>query len=98
MVSQLNGNPFFSKDRLTRVKNLVYFNTLDAYLSAVESSSTFLLDLGSDCRVYFLSTFVESLKPKKRRKDSSLKSSKSIAIANGVDGGCWYIERIQFDQ
>ena len=56
LVSQLNGNPFCQKDRLTLVKNSVYFNNLDAYLNAAFCSDTCFLGLGSDCGVYFVNT------------------------------------------
>ena len=43
LVSQLNSNPFLSKDRLTRVKkNLIYFNNSDDYINASSSSETML--------------------------------------------------------
>lgn len=32
-ITQLNGNPFFSKDKLTRLRNSLYFNNDDDYLS-----------------------------------------------------------------
>ena len=35
-VTQLNGNPFFSKDKLTRLRNSLYFNNDDDYLSVGE--------------------------------------------------------------
>lgn len=37
LVSQLNANHFLSKDRLTRVKNSIYFNNSDDYISASSS-------------------------------------------------------------
>ena len=40
LVSQLNGNPFLSKDRVTRIKNSIYFNNLDEYLNATNSTET----------------------------------------------------------
>jgi len=54
LVNQLNANPFLSKDRLTRVRKLIYINNLDAYLIVASSSSTCLLSLNSDCGVYFV--------------------------------------------
>ena len=39
-VSQLDGNPFLSEDRLTRVKNSIYFNNSDDYLNAANSTET----------------------------------------------------------
>jgi hypothetical protein len=52
LISQLNGNLFLLKDRLTRVRNSIYFNNADAYCFAAESYKTCLLGLESDCRVY----------------------------------------------
>jgi hypothetical protein len=54
LVSELNGNPFLSKDRLTRVRNSIYFNNSEDYLSAALSSTAMLFGVGSDCGVYFL--------------------------------------------
>ena len=53
LVSQLNGNPYLSKDRLTRMKNSIYFNNFDDYLAASSSTTSMLLGLGSDVGVYF---------------------------------------------
>lgn len=54
LVSQLNGNPFLSKDHLTRVKHSIYSNNHDDYITAAASSSTCLLELRSDCGVYIV--------------------------------------------
>jgi hypothetical protein len=54
LVSQLNGNPFLSKDRLIRVRNFVYFNNSKEYMKAANASNTCFLGLGSDCVVYML--------------------------------------------
>ena len=54
LVSQLNGNPFFSKYRLTRVYNSMYFNNSEDYLTTIGSSSTCLLGLESDCTIFFV--------------------------------------------
>jgi len=48
LVSQLNANPFLSKDRLTRVKNSIYFNNSNDYISASSSTKTILLGLGME--------------------------------------------------
>ena len=55
LVSELNGNPFLSKDRLTRVQNSIYLNNVEEYMSAANSEKTCLLGLGSDYAVYFVS-------------------------------------------
>ena len=54
LVSELNGNPFLSKDHLTWIRNSVYFNNVEDYLNAANLSSSCLLGLGSDCEVYFV--------------------------------------------
>jgi hypothetical protein len=53
LVNELNGNPFLSKDKLTRIRNSIYFNNADDYLSVASSTSTCLLGLGSHCGVHF---------------------------------------------
>ena len=52
LVSELNGNLFLSKDRLTRIKNSVYFNNAEDYLSATNSTTTAFLGLGTDYGCY----------------------------------------------
>ena len=54
LVSQLNSNLFLSKDRLTRVRNFIYFNNSDDYINASSSTKTMLLGLSMDCGVYFM--------------------------------------------
>lgn len=54
LVAELNGNPFLSKDRLTRIKSSIYFNNGEEYLSTANSSTTYFLGLGSDCGVLFV--------------------------------------------
>jgi hypothetical protein len=54
LVNELNGNPFLSKDKLTRIHNSIYFNNSEDYLSAATSNSICLLGLGSDCGVFFV--------------------------------------------
>ena len=54
LVSQLNGNHFLSKYRLTRVHNSIYFNKTDDYIASSYSTSSMMLGLGSDCGVFFL--------------------------------------------
>ena len=54
MVSQLIGNPHLSKDRLTRVKQSIYFNNLVDKPNYREGVQTMFMTVGSDCGVYFL--------------------------------------------
>jgi hypothetical protein len=77
LVSQLNANPFLSKDRLRRVKKSLYFNNSDAYLIATSSSSTCLLGLGSDCGVYLVQNDNNQV-GSKRRSGKNSKAKKPI--------------------
>ena len=38
---------------MMRVQNSVYFNNAEDYLSAIASTTTMLVGLGSDCGVFF---------------------------------------------
>ena len=103
LVSQLNGNSFFSKDRLTRVKHSMYFNNHDDYISAASSSSSCLLGIGTDCGVYFVqnssdtvsSTVKSTLKRKKGRKGKANKAGNATNIMEGVDNETWWIGCVQ---
>ena len=97
LVSQLNGNPFLSKDRLTRVKHSMYFNNHDDYITVAASSSSCLLGLGSDCGIYFVqrtsTTTALTVKAAARRKrgqgSSASKSGSPSSILHGADEGSW---------
>lgn len=100
LVSQLNANPFLSKDRLTRVKNSIYFNNSDDYISASSSTETMLLGLGMDCEVYFMqrstTRISSSVKTAVRRsRGRPSKSMQPTCVLNGVDQGTWCIGRVQ---
>ena len=92
LVSQLNGNPFLSKDRLTRVRNSIYFNNADDYIAASSSISSMMLGLGSDCGVFFLQCNSQS---------SSITAAiqrtraKPISILQIPEVGTWWIGRVQ---
>lgn len=58
LVLELNGSPFLSKDRLTRIRNSVYFNNFDDYLNAANSTNTRFLGLGSDCGVFLFKNLI----------------------------------------
>ena len=53
LIGQLNGNLFLSKDKLTRVRNSLYFNNSDVYVNAAENTNTCLVGIGSDVGVFF---------------------------------------------
>ena len=96
LVSQLNANPFLSKDRLTRVKNSIYFNNSDDYINASSSTERMLLGLGMDCGVYFMqrstttiSSTVKSVVKRTRGRPS--KNLQPTCVLNGVDRGTWCI-------
>ncbi|KAL3687178.1 hypothetical protein R1sor_013487 [Riccia sorocarpa] len=54
LVSQLVGNPTLSKDRLTRIKQSIYFNGVKQK-PRVDGVPVCILDIGSDCAVFFKS-------------------------------------------
>lgn len=100
LVSQLNANPFLSKDRLTRVKHSIYFNNSDDYIAASSSTETMLLGLGMDCGVYFMqrstTTMSSSVKTAVRRtRGRPSKKLQPTCVLNGVDRGTWCIGRVQ---
>jgi len=100
LVGQLNGNPFLSKDRLTRVKNSLYFNNSDAYLSAAQCESTCFVGIGSDVGVFFVQrstiTRLSTVTAAKRRgKSRASKSGTATSVLQGVDQGTWWVGRIQ---
>lgn len=52
LVSQLNTNPFLSKDRLTQVKYSIYFNYIDDHINASSSPISMLVRLGFDVGIF----------------------------------------------
>ena len=99
LVAELNGNPFLSKDRLTRIKNFVYFNNDEDYMSAANSKTTALLGLGTDCEVLFKqsSTLGQSsgVRAAQKRNRYSAKVGRPTAVSGGVDIGTWWLGRVQ---
>ena len=99
LVSELNGNPFLSKDRLTRIKNSVYFNNADEYLSAANSTTTCFMGLGNDCGVLFVessnlnqSSIVTAAQSRNR---GCAQRGHPTAVSSGVDVGSWWLGRVQ---
>lgn len=94
LVSQLNGNPYLSKDRLTRMKNSIYFNNSDDYLAAASSTSSMLLGLGCDVGVYFKDgrgTANSSALTAARKR----KRGRPAVVNSGANKGIFYIGRVQ---
>lgn len=93
-VSQLNGNPYLSKDKLTRMQNSIYFINSDDYLTAASLTTSMLLGLGFDLGVYFkdsrgptTSSTVMIAKIKTR--------DRPIAVNRGVNNMMLYIGKVQ---
>lgn len=83
LVSQLNGNPTLSKDRLTRVKSGVIFSLE----KKVNLETRTCLVIGSDCAVLF-----ERTSTKDNAKTN--KRGKTVSTSQGVMKGTWYLGRV----
>jgi hypothetical protein len=99
LVSQLNGNPFLSKDRLTRVHNSIFFNNSDDYLVATNSENSCLLGVGSDCIMYFVRRNTTRMtyaakSAMKRTRGRASSSGRPMNVLQGVDEGTWWLERV----
>ena len=92
LVSQLNGNPYLSKDRLTRMKNSIYFNNSNDYFAASSSTTSMLLGLGCDVGVYFKDMRGSTSTVKAARKRTR---GRPAAINSGLTIGMFYIGRVQ---
>ena len=100
LVGQLNGNSFLAKDRLTRVRNSLYFNNNEDYLRTIQCSNTCFVEIGSDVGVYFVQrtaiTRPFTVTAAKRRGNSLAKKSGRVASTlQGVDEGTRWVGRIQ---
>ena len=99
LVAELNGNPFLSKDRLTRIKNSIYFNNAEDYLSAARSGTTGLLGLGSDCGVLFMQSatlgYSSGVKAARKRNRTVGQVGRPALVTAGVDIGTWWLGRVQ---
>jgi hypothetical protein len=94
LVSELNGNPFLSKNRLIRIRNSIYFNNAEDYLNAANSSFSCSLGLGSDCGVYFvqkssLNTTSAVQTVRKGSRNSSSRSGDPTNVSAGIDSRSW---------
>ena len=92
LVSQLNENPYLSKDRLTRMKNSIYFNNSDDYLAASSSTMSMLLGLGFDVGVYFKDMRGLASTVRATGKRTKVRPS---TINLGLTNGMFYIGRVQ---
>ena len=79
LVSHLNGNPTLSKDRLTRVREGVFYSCENA--NDFLNGNGNLIGIGSDCAVFFTEEDVNLTRPKR----------KGISNENVV----WYLGRVQ---
>ena len=104
LVTQLNGNPFLSKDNLKKIRNSIFYNNSDDVLNATSSSTSCLLGIGLDSGVYFVqrsSTCISSTiksavhRSRKRKKQQPGYKGQPCRITNGVDEGSWWIGRVQ---
>jgi hypothetical protein len=98
LVSELNGNPFLSKDRLTQVRNSVYLNNVEEYMLAANSKNTCFLGLGSDCAVYFVSnpTGAQSFAARAAKKRNGCRRvGAPSSIGKGTLCGSWWLGRVQ---
>ncbi|KAL3696556.1 hypothetical protein R1sor_010632 [Riccia sorocarpa] len=78
LVSQLVGNPTLSKDKLTRIKQSIYFNGMKQK-PRIEGVPVCILDIGSDCAVLFdTETAGRSTRSQRRRTASTV--SKDVWI------------------
>ena len=78
-MSHLNGNPTLSNDRLTRVREGVFYSCGNA--NNFLNGNGNLIGIGSDCVVFFIEEYVNSKRPKR----------KGISNENVV----WYLGRVQ---
>ncbi len=85
LVSQLNGNPTLSKDRLTKVRNGVYFKRDER---APKKGVAIGFGIGSDCAVLFER---ESIAVSER----TTRKGVSQSTKHDISCGTWYIGRVQ---
>ena len=85
LVSQLNGNSTLSKNRLTKVRNGVYFRRDER---APKKGVAIGSGIGSNCAVLFESNSIV-VSERTTRKDVSQSTKHDIS------SGTWYIGRVQ---
>ena len=84
LVSQLNGNPTLSKDRLTRVRQGVYYAKEEK--ECMETNEN-LFGIGSDCAVFFHEQIVQGKITRSCKPSSSGGKKKAKSV--------WYLGRVQ---
>jgi hypothetical protein len=98
LVNELDGNPFLSKDRLIHIKNSVYFNNAEDYITAAASSSPCLLGLGTDCGVFFAncdSTGTGSTSRVAKKRSGGARSGNPSRISGVGSIGKWWLRSVQ---
>ena len=93
LVGQLNGNLYLSKDRLTRIKNSIYFNNADDYDGVASSTTTMFMGLESDVGVYFNN--LRTTGGSSTRSDKRGKRGRPSPTNCGVDNGIFCVGRVQ---
>ena len=88
LVSQLNGNSTLSKDRLTRVRQGVYFSHESKQQS---SSNANFFGIGSDCVVYFVDDTQGQASTKHLKRNGKPTSLNQMDVSQGT----WYLGRVQ---
>ena len=92
LISQSNGNPYLSKDRLTRMKNPIYHNNSDAYLTTSSFTTSMLLGLRFDVGVYFKDMQGSASTMRATRKKKT--KGRSTTINSGFTNGIFYMGRV----
>ena len=83
-----------------RVQNSVYFNNAEDYLSAIASTTTMLVGLGSDCGVFFAQSHnagtTSTIRAiQKQIVAGNFKKGVPTRVAVGADAGTWCLGCIQ---
>ena len=81
----MNGNPTLSKDRLTKVRNGVYFSRDER---APKKGVPIGFGIGSDCVVLFEREFIAVV-------EHTTRKGVSQSTKHDVSYGTWYIGRVQ---
>ncbi|KAL3682655.1 hypothetical protein R1sor_000677 [Riccia sorocarpa] len=99
LVIQLVGNPTLSKDRLTRIKQSIYFNGVK-HKPRVDGVPVCILDIGSDCAVLFNSESTGRNTRSRRSPVSTLSKDMWIGRAQKIRrkyNGKWGKTRTEVD-